>query len=165
MGDEKTVSLLTEGGSASAGPPLGPELAPLPVDVGEIVNAINDATAEFEGMEVPVDVTVDEETGEYEIEVGKPPAAALIKDELGIASGSGEPNKTKVADMSFEQACKIARMKSTDLLGMDLRGAVKEILGTAQSMGITIDGEDAYEVQQKIDEGEYDQQLEEEEGI
>lgn len=162
----ETIELLVEGGSASAGPPLGPSLAPMEgVNVGEVVNAINDATADFEGMEVPVEVIVDEETGEFEIEVGKPPAAALIKDELGIESGSGEPNLNKVADMSFETACKVARMKSSDLNAMDLRGAVKEILGSAQSMGITIDGEDAYDVQQKIDEGEYDQQLEDEEGI
>lgn len=162
----ETINLLVEGGSASAGPPLGPSLAPVEgIDVGEVVNAINEATADFEGMEVPVDVIVDEETGDFEIEVGKPPAAALIKDELGIESGSGEPNKNKVADMEFSTACKIARMKSSDLNAMDLRGAVKEILGSAQSMGITVDGEDAYDVQQKIDEGEYDQQLEDEEGI
>lgn len=165
MGDKTTINTLVEGGSASAGPPLGPELGPLPVDVGAVVGKINEKTKDFEGMEVPVDVIVDEETGDFEIEVGKPPAAQLIIDELGIEKGSGEPNKNKVADMSFEQACKVARMKDTDLLGMDLRGAVKEIIGTAQSMGITIDGEDAYEVQQKIKNGEYDDQLEAEEGI
>lgn len=165
MGDTTTINTLVEGGSASAGPPLGPELGPLPVDVGAVVGKINEKTKDFEGMEVPVDVIVDEETGDFEIEVGKPPAAQLIIDELGIEKGSGEPNKDKVADMSFEQACKVARMKDTDLLGMDLRGAVKEIIGTAQSMGITIDGEDAYDVQQKIKEGEYDDQLDAEEGI
>ncbi|MFB6208183.1 MAG: 50S ribosomal protein L11, partial [Candidatus Nanohaloarchaea archaeon] len=153
------------GGSASAGPPLGPELGPLPVDVGEVVKSINDKTGEFDGMEVPVDVTIDEETGEFEVEVGKPPTAVLIKDELGLESGSGEPNLNKVADMSFEQACKIARMKASDLLGMDLRGAVKEVIGTAQSMGVTVEGEDAYDFQQKIDDGEYDDQLEAEEEI
>ncbi|MFB6204315.1 MAG: 50S ribosomal protein L11 [Candidatus Nanohaloarchaea archaeon] len=165
MGDKKTISTLVEGGSASAGPPLGPELGPLPVDVGEVVNAINDKTEEFEGMEVPVDVTIDEETGDFEIEVGKPPTAVLIKDELGIDSGSGEPNQNKVADMSFEQACKIARMKASDLLAMDLRGAVKEVIGTAQSMGVTVEGTEAYEFEQKIDNGEYDDRLEAEEGI
>jgi large subunit ribosomal protein L11 len=133
--------------------------------VGAVVQAINDKTKDFDGMEVPVDVTVDEETGDFEIEVGKPPAAALIKDVVGFESGSGEPNMNKVADMSFAQACQVARMKSTDLLGMDLRGAVKEIIGSAQSMGVTIDGKDAYEVQQEIDAGEYDDELEEEEGI
>lgn len=158
--------MLVEGGSASAGPPLGPSLAPVEgIDVGEVVNAINEATRDFEGMEVPVDVIVDEDTGEFEIEVGKPPAAALIKDELGIESGSGEPNVNKVADMSFEQACKIARMKESDLLGMDLRGAVKEIIGTAQSMGVTVDGREALEVQRAIEKGEYEDQLEQEEGI
>jgi large subunit ribosomal protein L11 len=161
----KTISTLVEGGSASAGPPLGPELGPLPVNVGEVVSAINEETKDFEGMEVPVDVIIDEETGDFEITVGKPPAAALIKDELGISSGSGEPNMNKVADMTFAQACKVARMKASDLQAMDLRGAVKEIIGSAQSMGITIDGEDAYEVQQKIDEGEYDDALADEEEI
>ena len=165
MGDKTTISTLVEGGSASAGPPLGPELGPLPTDVGEVVSAINEETKDFTGMEVPVDVTVDTETGGFEIEVGKPPAAQLIFDELGIPKGSGEPNKNKVADMSFEQACKVARMKASDLLAMDLRGAVKEIIGTADSSGITIDGKDARDVQQEIADGKYDDRLEAEEGI
>jgi len=165
MGDKTTISTLVEGGSASAGPPLGPELGPLPTDVGEVVSAINEKTADFTGMEVPVDVIVDEDTGSFEIEVGKPPAAQLIFDELGISKGSGEPNKNVVADMSFEEACKVARMKSSDLLAMDLRGAVKEIIGTADSSGITIDGKDPVEVQQEIADGKYDDRLEAEEGI
>lgn len=163
---EETVELLVEGGSASAGPPLGPSLAPIQgVDVGEVVKTINKKTANFEGMEVPVEVIVDEDTGDFEIEVGKPPTAVLIMDELGISGGSGEPDKNYVADMSFETACKIARMKSTDLLAMDIRGAVKEVIGTADSMGVTVDGEDAYEVQQKIGDGEYDDKIEQEEDI
>jgi len=165
MGDKTTISTLVEGGSASAGPPLGPELGPLPTDVGEVVSAINEKTADFTGMEVPVDVIVDEDTGSFEIEVGKPPAAQLIFDELGIQKGSGEPNKNAVADMSFEEACKVARMKSSDLLAMDLRGAVKEIIGTADSSGITIDGKDPVDVQQEIQDGKYDDRLEAEEGI
>jgi large subunit ribosomal protein L11 len=129
------------------------------------VSAINEKTKDFEGMEVPVDVIVDEETGDFEIEVGKPPAAQLIFDELGISGGSGEPNKNKVADMDFETACKVARMKASDLLAMDLRGAVKEIIGSADSAGITVDGKDARQVQQEISEGKYDDRLEAEEGI
>lgn len=165
MGDKTTISTLVEGGEASAGPPLGPELGPLPADVGEVVSAINDKTKDFEGMEVPVDVEVDEETGDFEIEVGTPPVAQLIFDELGVGGGSGEPNMNKVADIDFETVCKVARMKSTDLLAMDLRGAVKEVIGSAQSAGITVDGKDAYDVQQEIEEGKYDDRLESEEGI
>jgi large subunit ribosomal protein L11 len=67
--------------------------------------------------------------------------------------------------MDFSIACKIARMKSTDLLAMDLRGAVKEVIGSANSAGITVDGKDAYEVGKEIDEGKYDDQIENEEGI
>ena len=165
MGDKTTIETLVEGGQASAGPPLGPELGPLPADVGEVVSAINEKTSEFDGMEVPVEVEVDEETGEFTIEVGKPPVAQLIFDELGIDGGSGEPNVNKVADMDFETSCKIARMKASDLLAMDLRGAVKEVIGSADSAGITIDGKDAYDVQQEIKEGKYDDQIENEEGI
>ncbi|PSG98756.1 MAG: 50S ribosomal protein L11 [Nanohaloarchaea archaeon SW_7_43_1] len=165
MGDTTTIETLVEGGSASAGPPLGPELGPLPTDVGEVVSAINEKTKDFEGMEVPVTVEVDEETGEFEVKVGKPPVAQLVFDELGIDGGSGEPNKNKIADMEFETACKVARMKASDLLAMDLRGAVKEVIGSTQAAGITVDGKDAYDIQQEIDEGKYDDRLEAEEGI
>ena len=165
MGDKTTISTLVEGGSASAGPPLGPELGPLPTDVGEVVGKINEKTSEFEGQEVPVDVIVDEETGDFEIEVGKPPAAGLIKEEVGIESGAAEPNNEKVADMSFDQLCKVARMKASDLVAKDLHGAIKEIAGTAQSMGVQIDGKDAYDFQQEVSEGKYDDKIEAAEGL
>jgi large subunit ribosomal protein L11 len=165
MSETTTISTLVEGGSASAGPPLGPELGPLPVDIGDVVGKINEKTSEFSGQEVPVDVIVDEETGDFEIEVGKPPAAGLIKDELGLDSGSGEPNKNKVAEMSFDQLAKVARMKASDLVAKDLRGAMKEIAGTAQSMGVQIDGKDAYDFQQDVSEGKYDDKIEAAEGL
>jgi len=165
MGDKTTISTLVEGGSASAGPPLGPELGPLPTDVGQVVSKINEKTSEFEGQEVPVDVIVDEETGDFEIEVGKPPAAGLIKEEVGIESGAAEPNNEKVADMSFDQLCKVARMKASDLVAKDLHGAIKEIAGTAQSMGVQIDGKDAYDFQQEVAEGKYNDKIEAAEGL
>jgi large subunit ribosomal protein L11 len=165
MGDKTTISTLVEGGSASAGPPLGPELGPLPVDIGEVVAEINEKTSEFSGQEVPVDVEVDEETGEFSVEVGKPPAAGLIKDELGIESGAAEPNREKVSNLEFEQISQVARMKASDLVAKDLRGAIKEIAGTAQSMGVQVDGKDAYDFQQDVDEGKYNDKIEAEEGL
>jgi len=158
---EKTISALIEGGQASAGPPIGPELGPLPVNIGEVVSAINEKTAAYDGMEVPVDIIVDEETGEFEIEIGTPPTAALIRDKCGIDKGSGEPNEDFVADMDFATAIEIAEMKIVDLVALDLRGAVKEVLGTCNSMGVKVDGKKAIEVQKLIDQGEYDDQLEE----
>lgn len=134
------IELLVEGGSASPGPPLGPELGPTDIDVGEVVEAINRETKDFEGTEVPVTVKI--EDGEFEIEVGTPPTAELIKDELGIETGSGEPNKDFVADLSMEQIKSVAQMKSRDLLAKDLKASVKEVIGTCVSLGVTIEGED-----------------------
>ncbi|MCJ7450415.1 MAG: 50S ribosomal protein L11 [Candidatus Nanohaloarchaeota archaeon QJJ-9] len=156
---KKTISALIEGGSASAGPPLGPQLGPTPVNVGQVVNEINEKTKEFNGMEVPVDVIIDDETGEFEIEVGTPPTAELVKEKAGIESGSGEPDKEKVADLKIDQVKSIADMKDNDLVAMDLRGAVKEVIGTCQSMGVKIDGKDAQEVQNRIDKGKYNDEL------
>ncbi|MDY6788343.1 MAG: 50S ribosomal protein L11 [Candidatus Nanohaloarchaea archaeon] len=156
---QKTISSLVEAGNASAGPPLGPQLGPTPVNIGKVVSEINEKTKDFEGMEIPVDVIVDEDTGEFEVEVGTPPVAALIKDKAGIESGSGEPNKNKVADLDFEDIKAVANMKRKDLVARDLRGAVKEVLGSCMSAGITVDGKDADKVQKLIDEGEYDEEL------
>jgi len=158
---ETTISTLVEGGSASAGPPLGPQLGPLPVDIGAVVGSINEKTAAYEGMEVPVDVTVDEDTGDFEIEVGTPPAAALIKEKAGIESGSGEPNSVVVADLDFATVIQVAEMKRPDLNALDLRGAVKEIIGSCDSMGVTIDGQDPRDVHKQIDDGAYDDALSE----
>ena len=86
---ETTVEALIEGGNATAAPPLGPALGPTGVNIGQVVSTINDKTKDFEGMEVPVTVKVDDDTSEYEVIIGTPPAPALIKEELGIEKGSG----------------------------------------------------------------------------
>ncbi|ESP87181.1 50S ribosomal protein L11 [Candidatus Halobonum tyrrellensis] len=157
-----TIEVLVPGGEATPGPPLGPELGPTPVDVQAVVQQINDETAAFDGMEVPV--TVDyEDDGSFDIEVGVPPTAALIKDEAGFETGSGEPQENFVADMSVEQVKKVAEQKSSDLLAYDLRNAAKEVVGTCVTLGVTIEGNDAREFKERIDDGEYDDLFAEEE--
>ena len=153
----ETIELLVEGGEASAGPPLGPALGPTEVNVGEVVQAINEETADFEGTEVPVTVTV--EDGDYEIEVGLPPTAALVKDELGFETGSGRPQAEFVADMSAEQLKKVAEMKADDLLSYDTKNAAKEIAGSCVCLGVKIEGEDPRRAAERIDEGEFDDVL------
>ncbi|WP_254543901.1 50S ribosomal protein L11 [Halomarina pelagica] len=150
-----TIEVLVPGGQANPGPPLGPELGPTPVDVQAVVNEINDQTAAFDGTEVPVTVTY-EDDGSFEIEVGVPPTAALIKDELGFETGSGRPQAEFVADMSVEQLTKIAEQKLPDLLAYDVKGASKEVAGTCVSLGVTVEGEDARTFKQRIDDGEFD---------
>ena len=157
----ETIEILVPGGQADPGPPLGPELGPTPVDVQAVVQEINDRTAAFDGTEVPVTITY-EEDGSFEIEVGVPPTAALVKDEAGFETGSGEPQTNFVADLSIEQVKKIAEQKLPDLLAYDVKGAAKEVAGTCASLGVTIEGDDAREFKQKVDAGEFDDVLAEE---
>ncbi len=153
---KETIEALVDGGEASAGPPLGPQLGPLGVNIMEIVNAINEKTQKFKGMKVPIKLTLDTETKEYDITVGTPPTTALIMEKLGIEKGSGSPESHKVADMSIDEAIQIADMKEDDLLGKDLKMRVKEVMGTCVSMGVTVDGKDPRDAQRSLDEGEYD---------
>ncbi|MFC6942408.1 50S ribosomal protein L11 [Salinirubellus sp. GCM10025818] len=150
-----TIEVLVPGGQANPGPPLGPELGPTPVDVQAVVSEINERTAAFDGTEVPVTVEYDDD-GSFSIEVGVPPTAALIKDELGFETGSGQPESEFVADASVDQIKKIAEQKLPDLLAYDLKGAAKEVVGTCTSLGVTIEGENPREFKRKIDDGEYD---------
>ena len=150
-----SIEVLVPGGNADPGPPLGPELGPTPVDVQAVVQQINDETAAFDGTEVPVTVTY-EEDGSFEIEVGVPPTAELIKDEAGFETGSGEPHEEFVADLSVEQVKQIAEQKQSDLLSYDLKNAAKEVVGTCTSLGVTIEGENPREFKERIDSGEYD---------
>ena len=153
-----TIEALIPGGEATPGPPLGPELGPTPVDVQSVVQEINDETAAFDGMEVPVTVEY-EDNGSFEISIGVPPTTALIKDEAGFETGSGEPQTDFVADVSIEQVRKIAEQKQSDLLSYDLRSAAKEVGGTCITLGVTIDGEDARTFKERVDDGEYDEEL------
>ena len=153
-----TIEVLVPGGQANPGPPLGPELGPTPVDVQAVVQEINDRTAAFDGTEVPVTVTY-EDDGSFEIKVGVPPTAALIKDELDFETGSGTPQSKFVADMSVQQLKKIAEQKLPDLLAYDAKNAAKEVAGTCTSLGVTIEGDNPREFKEKVDAGEYDDVL------
>jgi large subunit ribosomal protein L11 len=153
-----TIEVLVAGGEADPGPPLGPELGPTPVDVQAVVQEINEETAAFDGMEVPVTIEY-EDDGSFTIEVGVPPTAELIKDEAGFDTGSGEPQENFVADISIAQLKKIAEQKSSDLLSYDTKNAAKEVAGTCVTLGVTIEGEDARTFKQRIDGGDYDDQF------
>jgi len=157
---KKVVEALVAGGQATAGPPLGPALGPLGVNVLAIVNKINEVTKNYAGMKVPVKVIVDTETKEFEVTVGTPTTSALIVSELKIEKGSGSPKAQKVGNLSMEQVVRIARVKQSELLSSNLEAAVKEVLGSCVSMGVTVEGKDPKEVQKEIDEGKHDTTLE-----
>jgi large subunit ribosomal protein L11 len=150
------IKALVEGGKASAGPPLGPALGPLGVNIMDIINSINDKTKQFDGMKVPVKVIVDPKTKKFEIEVGTPPASSLIFKELGLEKGSGSAGTHKIGNLTVDQAIKIAKMKQDNLLGKELKHKTKEVIGTCVSIGVTVEGKKPQEIQKAIDEGEYD---------
>ena len=156
---KQSVEALINGGKASAAPPLGPALGPLGVNIGQVVAEINKKTAAFAGMQVPITVEVDTETKEFSISVGTPPASALIKQEAGIKKGSGKAHEEIVADLSVEQLVKIAKMKEDALTGKTLKEKVKEIAGTCQSVGVTIEGLRAPEFFVAFGQGKFDDKL------
>ncbi|TLZ83243.1 MAG: 50S ribosomal protein L11 [Methanobacteriota archaeon] len=153
------LNVLVDGGKATPGPPLGPALGPLGVNIVEILKAINEKTKSFEGMKVPVTLLVDPKTKAFTIEVGTPPTSALIAKELKIEKGSGDAGKTRVGNLSLAQAIKVANMKADAMQGKSLKARVLEVVGTAVSMGVTVEGKPAKELSKEIQAGKFDRQL------
>jgi large subunit ribosomal protein L11 len=149
------LEVLVDGGKATPGPPLGPALGPMGVNVIQVVNAINEKTKAFTGMKVPVTLFVDPKTKSFEIKVGTPPVSALILKEIGLEKGSGSPKATKVGNLKVEQVQKIAEMKKDSMLGKDKKSRFREVVGTCVSMGVTVDGKDPKVVMKEIDAGAY----------
>ena len=149
------LEVLVDGGKATPGPPLGPALGPLGVNVIQVVGAINEKTKAFVGMKVPVTLTIDPKTKEFEIKVGTPPTTALIMKELGLEKGSGKPNSDFVGNLTVKQVNKIAEMKKDSMLAKDKKGRFREVVGTCVSMGVTVDGKNPRKVIADINAGEY----------
>ncbi|MCQ1538532.1 50S ribosomal protein L11 [Methanocalculus taiwanensis] len=154
----ETVEVLVPGGRATAGPPLGPALGPLGINVKAVVDEINKKTAEFNGMTVPVTVEVDDKKN-FTISVGIPPTTALIIKEVGVQKGSSSPNTQPVGNLPLEAIIRIARMKKESMLSYDLRNAVKEVIGTCRSVGVTIEGMKAQDAIAAVNAGQFDDQL------
>jgi large subunit ribosomal protein L11 len=159
MGDKKSVSALVSGGEASAGPPLGPALGPMGVNVLQVVNMINDKTKDFPGMKVPVKVEVDSESKKFTVEVGIPPTAALVSKEAGITKGSGAAGTNFAGNITMASAVKIAKMKIDSSYAKDLKSAVKEVIGSCVSSGVKVEEKPAKEVFSDISAGKYDELL------
>ncbi|RLI19194.1 50S ribosomal protein L11 [Candidatus Bathyarchaeota archaeon] len=159
---KKTFKFIVTGGEATGGPPIGPAIGPLGIYVMMVVNKINEATAAYKGVKVPVEVTVDTDTKEFTVKLGSLSTYAHITQILGLSKGSPDPKREFVGNLTFDQVVEIAKKKWDDLLASTLKGAVKEILGSCLSMGITVDGKPVKEVLRLIDEGAYDDKLREE---
>ncbi len=156
---EQKISALVTGGGASAGPPLGPSLGPMGVNIMEVINAINEKTKDFEGMKVPIIVTVDSDTKKWGIEIGIPSAAALILKEAGIQKGSGTSGAEWVGDIKVDGIVKVAKTKLEKSYANSLKSAAKEIVGTCLCLGVKIEGKTPKEFTAEINAGKWDEKL------
>lgn len=156
-GQETTVQALVDGGKATAGPPLGPALGPTGVNTYAVIQAINEKTKAYMGLKVPVTIKINTDDKSFEIEVGTPPVSALILKELEIEKGSGTAGTEAIGNLNLSQIIEIAKLKREKLLANSLKAAVKEILGTAITLGATVEDKHPREIQKEIDEGQWNE--------
>lgn len=133
----KNIKVKAVGGKATPAPPLGPTLGQAGINIGDFVTKFNAATKNMMGEDVTVHIAVYEDRS-YDFTITSTPVSALIKKTLGIESGSGKPNTSKVGKLTRAQVEEIAKKKMKDLNATDLEGAVKIISGTARSMGVDV---------------------------
>lgn len=131
------IKLQIPAGKATPAPPVGPALGQHGVNIMAFTKEFNERTKNDMGLVIPVVITVYADHT-FTFVTKTPPAAVLIKKACGIESGSGVPNKTKVATITKEQVQKIAEQKMPDLNAASLESAISMIAGTARSMGVTV---------------------------
>lgn len=132
------IKLQLPAGKATPAPPVGPALGQHGVNIMGFCKEFNAKTSDKAGLIIPVVITVYQDRS-FSFILKTPPAAVLIKKELGLESGSGVPNKTKVGQLTKEQVKKIAEMKMPDLNAASVESAMKMVAGTARSMGVTVE--------------------------
>jgi large subunit ribosomal protein L11 len=156
LAEKKVISVLVMGGEATAGPPLGPQLGPLGVNVLAIVNEINKVTSDFKGMRLPVKIEVDQETKGFAVSVGTPTTSALVVKEAGVPKGSGKPNTDLVGNIAFDKVLSVAKIKMGDSYAKSIKSAVKEVVGSCVSMGVKVENTDPRQFMKEIEAGKWD---------
>jgi len=131
------VKLQIRAGQATPAPPVGTALGQHGVNIMEFCRQYNEATQQYAGQVIPVELTIYEDRS-FSFVTKQPPAAELIKQAAGLEKGSGEPNRTKVARLTPDQIRRIAEQKMADLNANDVEAAMRIIEGTARSMGVEV---------------------------
>ena len=132
------VKLQLPAGKATPGPPVGSSLGPHGINIAAFTKDFNDRTAKQAGLIIPVVITIYQDRS-FDFVLKTPPAAVLVKKALGIESGSGKPNKTKVGKITMAQIREIAETKMPDLNASSVEQAVTMVIGTCKSMGVVVE--------------------------
>jgi len=133
------VKLQLPAGKATAAPPVGSTLGPHGINLPMFVKQFNEATSKDDGLIIPVVVTIYGDRS-FDFILKTPPTAVLIKQVLGLKSGSAKPNTDKVGKITNEQVRKIAEMKMVDLNAASIEAAISMVMGAARSMGVVVEG-------------------------
>lgn len=155
----KIIKAQVKGGEAKPEPPLGPAITDTGLNLTEVIEKINKLTERYKGYMVTVKVIVDLEAKTYDVHVELPTTTSLLLVTAGASEPSGDPAHKKVGNISFEDIIKIAILKKPELTSKTLRSAVKTILGSARSIGLTVEGKDPKDVSREVDQGLYDEIL------
>lgn len=155
------IKLLTEGGNLVPNPGLSQKLGPIGLNISQVIKKVNEATSDFKGLKVPIELDVNPSTKDFTIKVFSPPVSGLLKKEIGIEKGSGAQKKIQVANASIEQIISVAKTKFPNMLSKDLKSAVKTIVGTCVSLGILIENKNPKEIEEEIEQGKYDNEINE----
>lgn len=134
-----TIKLYCPAGQANPAPPVGPALGQHGVNIMDFCKQFNERSKGREGLTLPAIITVYEDRT-FDFIIKSPPSTVLLKRACGVAKASGEPNRNKVGKVTIAQVKEIAEEKMKDLNAKDMAGALKIITGTAQSMGIEVEG-------------------------
>jgi len=156
------IKLLAEGGAMKPGPALSQKLGPAGIPMNKVIEKVNEATKDFGGMKVPVELEIDLDTKEISIQIFSPPVSELLKKEVGIEKGSGLQDKMKSANASIEQIIQVSKTKFPNLLCKDLKAAVKTVLGSCTSLGFLVESKSPIEVIAEIEEGKYKDEIDNE---
>lgn len=155
------IKLLIDGGDMKPGPAIAQQLGPLGINIGKVISKINEATKEFKGVKVPVELNVNEKTKDFTIKTSSPPTAELLKKELGLEKGTADHKKLKVGNASIEDIIKVTKIKYPNMLEKEFKSAVKSILGTCASIGIFVENKEPKELLIDITTGNFDKEIKE----
>ncbi len=156
--NKKAFNFIVPGGEANAGPPIGPALGPLGLNVMQVVKKINDLTGDYKGMKVPVSVEIYPDKT-FNVIVKLPPTAALILKEAGLQKGSSKAGTEWAGNISFDSVIKVAKSKYDYTSAKTLKGAVKMVIGTCVSLGIKVENKAPSEILAEIDSGAFDSKI------
>jgi large subunit ribosomal protein L11 len=155
------IKLLIDGGDMKPGLVVVQQLGPMGINLGKVISDVNEATKEFKGMKVPVELDVDEKTKEFEVRTSSPPTSELLKKELGLDKGTADHKNVKMGNASIETIIKVTKVKYSNMLEKEFKSAVKSVLGTCSSIGILVENKEPNELIRDVEEGKFDKEINE----